>query len=69
MIDCEYYLNYKGPNLTLAQIWKHGEQKLDITEYIKEYYGHEKIIGKKNYTLMTIFFPIKIININLRLSF
>ena len=68
MIDCEYYLNYKGPNLTLAQIWKHGEQKLDITEYIKEYYGHENN-WQENYTLMMIFFPIKIININLRLSF
>ena len=38
MIDCEYYNNYKGPNLTLAQIWRHEEEKLDITEYIKEYF-------------------------------
>ena len=39
MIDCEYYKNYQGPNLTRAQIWRHSEEKLDITEYMKEYYG------------------------------
>ena len=21
-MDCEYYQNYKGPELTLAQLWK-----------------------------------------------
>ena len=41
MIESEYYKNYRGPQLTLAQIWKNGEEKLDITEYIKEFYGHE----------------------------
>ena len=41
MIDCKYYNDYKGPDLISAQIWKQGEEKLDITEYIKEFYGYE----------------------------
>ena len=39
MIDCEHYQNYKGPNLTLAQIWKKGCERQDITENIKQFYG------------------------------
>ena len=41
MIDCEHYKNYKGPNLKLAKIWKTKDEKLDITEYIREFYGHK----------------------------
>ena len=39
MIDCEYYKNYKGPELKLVQIWKNKEEKKDITEDIKIFYG------------------------------
>ena len=55
MIDSEYYKNYRGPNLTLAQIWKHGEEKLDITEHIKEYYGFQNNWNGKLYTYDDIF--------------
>ena len=55
MIDCEYYKTYKGPNLILAQIWKHDQQKADITEYIKEYYGKENNWQGKLYTYEEIF--------------
>lgn len=46
MIDCEYYQNYKGPNLTLAQIWNKGEEREDITEYIQTFYGLNNWNGK-----------------------
>ena len=55
MIDCDYYKNYKGPNLTLAQIWTHGEEKLDITEYVKDFYGHQNNWNGKLYTYDDIF--------------
>ena len=46
MIDCEHYQNYKGPNLTLAQIWKKGCQRENITENIKKFYGENNWNGK-----------------------
>jgi flavodoxin len=46
MIDCEYYQNYKGPNLTLAQIWGDGEEREDITDHIQEFYGSNDWNGK-----------------------
>tara|TARA_Y100000389_G_scaffold68167_1_gene64599 strand:+ start:3378 stop:3683 length:306 start_codon:yes stop_codon:yes gene_type:complete len=55
MIDSDYYKKYKGPNLTLAQIWKHGEEKLEITEYLKEFYGHDNNWNGKLYTYNDIF--------------
>tara|TARA_B100001059_G_C17296490_1_gene315309 strand:+ start:64 stop:369 length:306 start_codon:yes stop_codon:yes gene_type:complete len=55
MIQSEHYKNYKGPNLTRAQIWKHGEEKLDITEYIKEFYGYDNNWQGKLYTYDDIF--------------
>lgn len=55
MIESEYYKNYRGPNLILAQIWKHGEEKIDITEYMKEYYGKENNWSGKLYTYDEIF--------------
>lgn len=55
MIDCEHYQNYKGPNLTLAQIWKDENEKLNITEYIKEFYGYENNWNGKLYTFDEIF--------------
>lgn len=55
MIESEYYLNYRGPNLTLAQIWTHGEEKLDITEYVRDFYGHDNNWNGKLYTYNDIF--------------
>ena len=55
MIESEYYQNYRGPQLSLAQIWRHGEEKLDITEYIKEFYGQENNWKGKLYTYDDIF--------------
>ena len=55
MIECEYYQSYRGPNLTRAQIWRHGEEKLDITEYIKEFYGLENNWSGKLYTYDEVF--------------
>ena len=55
MIDCDYYKNYKGPNLTRAQIWTHGDKKLDITEYMKEFYGHQNNWSGRLYTYEDIF--------------
>ena len=55
MIESEYYQEYRGPNLTLAQIWKQGEEKLDITEYIKEFYGPNNNWQGKLYTYDDIF--------------
>ena len=62
MIDSDFYKNYKGPNMTLSQIWKHGEPKLDITEYLKEFYGHDNNWNGKLYTYDDIF-PNKETNI------
>ena len=55
MIECEYYKNYRGPNLTLAQIWANSEGKIDITDHIKEYYGYENNWQGKLYTYDDIF--------------
>ena len=55
MIDCEHYKNYRGPKLTMAQIWEDEKEKLDITEYIKEFYGHDKNWNGKLYTYEDIF--------------
>lgn len=54
MIDCEHYQNYKGPNLTLAQIWRKGCERQNITENIKEFYGENNWNGKL-YTYSDIF--------------
>ena len=50
MIDCDYYQNYRGPDLICAKIWRTGEEKLEITEYIKEYYGYRNDWNGKLYT-------------------
>ena len=55
MIESEYYQNYRGPNLTRSLIWRHGEEKLEITEYIKEFYGHKNNWQGKLYTYDDIF--------------
>ena len=55
MIESEYYNNYRGPNLTRALIWRHGEEKLEITEYMKDFYGHKNNWQGKLYTYDNIF--------------
>ena len=39
MIECDYYKNYRGPNLVKAEIWQRNKDKVDITEDIKKLYG------------------------------
>tara|TARA_Y100000996_G_C22500203_1_gene634089 strand:+ start:67 stop:390 length:324 start_codon:yes stop_codon:yes gene_type:complete len=39
MINSEYYKNYKGPSLILAQIWKDQGKKENITDYVRGFYG------------------------------
>ena len=55
MIELEYYRDYKGPNLTLAQIWNHESEKEDITEHVKEFYGESNNWNGKLYTYEDIF--------------
>ena len=55
MIDFDYYKNYKGPHLILAQIWKIEDKKEDITDYIKTFYGEENNWKGKLYTYKDIF--------------
>ena len=55
MIDCEHYKNYIGPQLTLAQVWETNKVKDDITEYIREFYGHKNNWNGKLYTFGDIF--------------
>ena len=54
-MDCEYYQNYKGPNLTLAQIWKKKEERENITEYIQTFYGERNNWNGKLYKYSEIF--------------
>ena len=42
MIFFKYYNDYRGTQFNRFKIWKHGEEKLDITEYMKEFYGYER---------------------------
>ena len=39
MIESDAYQNYRGPELTKAQIWKKREEKVDITEEMRSLYG------------------------------
>ena len=55
MIELEYYNEYKGPELTLAQIWKHESEKEDITELIREFYGEKNNWNGMLYTYEEIF--------------
>ena len=54
-MDCEYYQNYKGPNLILAQIWKKKEERKNITEYIQTFYGERNNWNGKLYKYSEIF--------------
>ena len=55
MIHSDYYQNYKGPELTLAQIWTHETKKEDITEYIRNFYGEKNNWNSKLYNYKDIF--------------
>ena len=39
MIELDYYKNYLGPDLVLAQIWTHESEKETITDYMRDFYG------------------------------
>ena len=54
-LKSEYYQNYKGPSLTLAQLWKKGEEKEDITGNIKRFYGENNNWNEKLYTYGQVF--------------
>jgi len=54
-MECEYYKNYNGPNLTLAQIWKKNSEKENITEYIQNFYGEKNNWNGKLYKYSEIF--------------
>ena len=55
MIDSDYYLNYQGPNLVKAQLWKRSQEKVDITEDIKKFYGVNNNWNGKLYQYSEIF--------------
>lgn len=54
-MNCEYYQNYKGPNLILAQLWKKNSNKENITEYIRNFYGENNNWNGKLYKYSEIF--------------
>ena len=54
-MDCEYYQNYNGPNLTLAQIWNNNSEKENITEHIQTFYGERNDWKGKLYKYSEIF--------------
>lgn len=54
-INSDYYQNYRGPNLTKAQIWKNREERIDITEDIKVLYGENNNWNKRLYTYQDVF--------------
>ena len=51
----EYYKNYHGPNLTNAKIWKQDEEKEDITEHIKSFYGTDNHWNQQLFTYGEVF--------------
>lgn len=55
IINSTYYENYRGPNLTKAQIWKKGAEKEDITEQIRELYGENNDWKKRLYKYDDVF--------------
>jgi len=55
MINSDYYKNYKGPELKLVHIWKKKEEKEDITNDIKIFYGENNNWNGKLYTFNDIF--------------
>lgn len=51
----EYYKYYHGPNLTNAKIWKQNEEKEDITEHIKSFYGTDNNWNQRLFTYGEVF--------------
>lgn len=55
MIETEAYQNYRGPNLTKAEIWKKRGEKFDITEDIRRIYGENNNWNKTLYKYDDVF--------------
>lgn len=55
MIETDAYQNYRGPNLTKAQIWKRRGEKVDITEDIRGLYGENNNWNKTIYKYDDVF--------------
>lgn len=55
MIESDYYKEYYGPDLVLAQIWTHEGKKETITERIREFYGSGKNWNGNLYTYNDVF--------------
>ena len=55
MIESEYYKDYRGPELVLAQIWTHESEKEKITDYMREFYGENNNWNGMLYTYNEIF--------------
>ena len=55
MIDSEYYRDYNGPDLVVAELWRHENDKETITDYISVFYGESNNWNGKLYTYDEIF--------------
>ena len=55
MIELDYYKDYRGPELVLAQIWTHETEKEKITDYMREFYGENNNWNGMLYTYNEIF--------------
>ena len=55
IIESDHYNNYKGPNLSVAKLWKKGQEKEDITDHINFLYGVNNNWNKKLYTYDEVF--------------
>ena len=51
----DYYENYRGPELTKAQLWKKGEERRDITEDIRILYGENNNWNGRLYKYEDVF--------------
>ena len=55
MIESDAYQNYRGPELTKAQVWKKLEEKVDITEEMKRLYGENNNWNRMLYNYGDVF--------------
>ena len=55
MIELDYYKDYRGPDLVIAQIWTHESEKETITDYMNEFYGEHNNWNGILYTYHEIF--------------
>ena len=54
-----YYRDYQGPKLSIAKIWKTNQEKENITEHIKLFYGEDNNWNQRLYSYGQVF-PDKI---------